>query len=131
MISPHVRHLISSRLGWILFSVQLTLILFWFGLAQGGDDASLTAEAVYTGRFIGGRFVELNSALAMTLVLVNAIPLLIAQGALKALLLILPSLSVRTLSWVQAAQLLAMSSLQSLMAGCFVERMIKLARMRD
>ena len=129
---PFFRNLICSRIGWLLVTVQLCLILYWFG--QGSlepNAANLTAEDIYSGRFIGGRFVELDSTLSWTLVLINVLPLVVAQGLIKLLFLLSPSLQVTTLSWVQAVQLLALSSLQWLMVGHFIERMIRLARWRS
>lgn len=126
-----VRRLVGSRLGWVLLTIQLCFIIYWFGR---GDTsviiANMTADDVYTGRFIGGRLVELGSSLSWTLVLINVLPLLAGQALVKLLILLAPNLSVTALSWVQASQLLALSCLQWLLIGYFVERMIKLARSR-
>jgi hypothetical protein len=100
-------------------SIQLTLILFWFGHGRTGSDAGLTAEAVYTGRYIAGRFVDLHSWLSVGVVLTNILPVVIGQGLSKMVLLVIPALSVRTLSWIHAVQLLAASSFQSLMIWIF------------
>lgn len=128
---PFFRNLICSRLGWLLVTVQLCLILYWFGQGTFEPNAAdVTAEDTYTGRFIGSRFVELDSTLSWTLVLINVLPLVVAQGLMKLLLLLLPELKITTLSWIQAVQLLALSSSQWLMVGRFIERMFSLARLR-
>jgi len=87
MVLALMKRLISSRLGWVLLSIQMILILYWFGHAQVGSSGDLTAEAVYTGRFIAGRFVELQSLLSGMLVRLNVLPLLIGQGLMRVLLL--------------------------------------------
>jgi hypothetical protein len=127
-----VKRLVHSRVGWVLAITQLGIILYWFrrGVAATSVDY-LGADTVYTGRFVAGRFVELGSYLSAALVLINAIPVAMAQLLSKGVLFVAPSLSVPMLSWVHAFELLFLSTLQWLIIGCFVERMVALARMRD
>jgi hypothetical protein len=99
------KSLVRSRVGWVFAIIQLGIIAYWFrrGVAASSVDY-LGADTVYTGRFIGNRFVELNSSLSGVLVLINVIPVAIAQFLSKVVLFIVPSLTVPALSWVHALE---------------------------
>jgi hypothetical protein len=124
-----LKRLVCSRVGWLLAIVQLAIIVYWFsrGVAATSFDY-LGAETVYTGRFIGNRFVELDSSLSMALVLINAIPVAMAQLLSKVVLFVVPSLTVPVLSWVHALELVFLTTVQWLIVGAFIERMIVLVR---
>jgi hypothetical protein len=124
-----INRLVRSRVGWLLVIAQLGTIVYWFrrGVAASSIDY-LGANTVYTGRFIGNRFVELNSSLSEVLVLSNVIPVVIAQLLSKIVFFIIPSLTVPALSWVHAVELLFLTTVQWLIVGAFIERLIALAR---
>lgn len=131
-ILPIVRRLFRSRVGWVLAITEIAVIVFWF---RGGTVMSsvenLAADDVWTGRFIGGRFVELHSTLSCVLVVINVIPVFTAQLLSKVVSFVIPTLSVPALSWVHAFELLLLTTVQWLIVGYFIEQMIALVRNRD
>ncbi len=112
--------------------LHLCLITYCFAQSDTGNNyAGVGIEHVITGFFIGGRFLDSNSTLLFCLVLVNLLPIIIDQGLLKIVIFLLPHLNVEILSWVKAYQLVVLTSLQWLLLGHFIERMIKLFRGTD
>lgn len=133
---PSIKSTMSSRVGLLLLYANLCLIVLYFAPLKPVDyfyepnhSARLASyDAVITGRFIGGRYMDFDSAILSALVPLNAVPLLIGQAALKCVILLWPGLSVHGLSWVYAYLLVTLSSAQWLTVGHFIERMFKLYR---
>ncbi len=125
-----IKRVVGSRLGHLLLVIHLCLLLFYF--AQLNESYSVppsaTAEDVITGRFIGGHYMNFDSTLLWTLVLINILPLFLSQAFIKIVILLFPHLSAITFSWVQAYQMVVTTSVQWLLIGYFIERMIKLYR---
>ncbi len=127
-----IKRVAGSRLGHLLLVIHLCLILFYF--AQLNDVyafnavPSATAEDVITGRVIGGHYLNFDSTLLWSLVAINILPVFLCQALIKIVILMFPHLSVNTISWVQAYQMVIRTSVQWLLVGYFIERMIKLYR---
>lgn len=133
---PSIKSAARSRVGVLLLYANLCLVVAYFATLEPVDyfyDADPAArlasyEEVVTGRFIGGRYTDFDSALLWVLVPLNVLPLLSGQAALKCFILLWPGLSAHALSWVYAYLLVALCSVQWLLVGHFVERMFKLYR---
>jgi hypothetical protein len=133
---PSIKSTMRSRVGLLLLYANLCLVVLYFAPLKPVDyfyepkqAARLASyDAVITGRFIGGRYMDFDSAILSALVPLNAVPLLVGQAALKCVIPLWPGLSVHGLSWVYAYLLVTLSSAQWLIAGHFVERMFKLYR---
>jgi hypothetical protein len=131
---PSIKSAMRSRVGLLLLYANLCLVVVYFAplkpeeyFYEPNHAARLSSyEAVVTGRFIGGRYMNFESAILSVLVPLNAVPLLVGQAALKCVILLWPGLSVHALSWVCAYLLVALSSAQWLIVGHFIERMLKL-----
>ena len=124
-----INRLVRSRVGWLLVFVQYGMILYWFRRAVAPSSGDyMGAEVVYTGQLIGNKWVELDSSLSVVVVLMNVIPVEMAQVLSKIVLFIVPSLTVPALSWVHAVELLFLTTLQWLIVGAFIERIIALAK---
>ena len=125
-----IKRIAVSRLGHLLLVIHLCLLLFYF--AQLNEPYSVqpsaTVEDVITGRFIGGHYMHFDSTLLWSLVAINILPLLLCQALIKIVILLFPHLGVNILSWVQAYQMVVITSVQWLLVGYFIERMIKLSR---
>ena len=125
-----------SRVGLLLLYAHLCLIVIYFAplkpveyFYEPNRAARLASyDEVVTGRFIGGKFMDFDSAIISALVPLNAVPVLVGQAALRCVILLWPGLSVHALSWVYAYLLVTLSSAQWLIVGHFIERMFKLYR---
>ena len=133
---PSIKSVMRSRVGLLLLYANLCLIVLYFAPLKPVDYfyeqnhvARLASyEAVITGRFIGGRYMDFDSAILSALVPLNAVPLLVGQAVLKCVILLWPGLSVHALSWLSAYLLITLSSAQWLIVGHFIERVFKLYR---
>ncbi len=125
-----IKRVLSSPCGLLLASVHLSLVVCYFvQLEVTGCPFGL--EGVITGSTIGDRYMDFESTLLIVLVGLNLLPLLLSQGILKIVIILLPQLSVSTFSWVMAYLLIGLSSVQWLLVGYFIERMMEIYRSSD
>lgn len=122
-----VKRVTSSRIGHLLFAAHPCLVNYYFAQLETTEN-SFGLEGVITGMYIGGRYMDFDSTLLFVLELLNILPLVLSQGILEIIIFLLPQLSVRTFSWVMAFLLVSLSSLQMLLVGYFIERMVKIYR---
>lgn len=124
-----IKHVSQSRLGHLLLTLHLCLLLYYF--AQLNEVHSFsdtpTLEHVTSDLLIGGRFVHFNSMFWLIWI-IDIIPLVVCKPLLQVDIELFPHLSVNVVSWLQAGQIVLLTSIQWLLVGYFIERMIKLYR---
>ena len=131
---PFIKSAIRSRVGHLLVVTHLCLVVGYFAPLEpvayfyepNPTVRAASFDEVITGRFIGGRYMDFESAALRILVPLNVLPLLMSQAVTKCFILLLPQLSVHALSWIHAFLLVALSSVQWLCVGYFIEKMFKL-----
>ena len=121
-----VREVISSKYGWHFSSVVVILCLISFSPGTITDVPYY--EEVFTNNFVAGRYIWVDSHLSFALLLVNLVPVLLSQGLSKLLIFFLPGTGIETLSWIHAAHLMALVTIQWLIIGSSLERMVKLLK---
>ena len=131
-----IKNLAGSRLGQILLVIHLCLVVYDFANnpAEGYDYPNCTkvSEWDVSGTLIANRFfhhLENESTLLVTLLILDLPALLLGMVLLVPVeKILLQSVCVETASWVSAVVLLLLTSIQWLIIGYVVERLIRWLR---
>nr|MDQ3818035.1 hypothetical protein [Acidobacteriota bacterium] len=127
-----LKRILKNRLGHLLLVFHLCLTVYYFAqlnveYGRGTEHLTVSRQDL-SGRFIAGRFIDFDSGLFKILFFLDLIPLHIHMLITKAVIYLFPYLGVQTVSWVQASLLLVLTSIQWLLVGYFIGKMIKLWR---
>jgi hypothetical protein len=125
---PLTKSAASSRVGQLLCLVMQGLVsyFYFFGMSVPSAHATPPIYSVGNGGFIAGRWVDFDSSLFPVLILSNLLPLLISNLVIDLVVDLFPRTNVITASWVYACLFLTLISMQWLIVGSFIEKMVKL-----